>query len=246
MNRQHAFTLIELLVVISIIAVLISILLPTLSSARDAARASQCLSQQRQIGLAMMVYANDYEFRIGHVDNRIDTPVGSHAPNTGFTNYHQFLQAHGAVVDDDAKTISRDIFVCPSWEPFEWKNNSGIMGFRWEKYPDGVIESGDANNGAGPGSYRYVLIDAFESPSSFYPVIDTLSATLSQNGRWFSEGGSPWDKKAHQRHGGAANGLALDGHAKGMGDSQLLDADIKIWWDHNLNEWKDGVNLGPR
>lgn len=53
-SRPHAFTLIELLVVISIIALLISILLPALGAARDAARSTACLSDQRQIGLAMM------------------------------------------------------------------------------------------------------------------------------------------------------------------------------------------------
>ena len=58
-SRPHAFTLIELLVVISIIALLISILLPALGAARDAARSTACLSDQRQIGLAMMMYAND-------------------------------------------------------------------------------------------------------------------------------------------------------------------------------------------
>jgi prepilin-type N-terminal cleavage/methylation domain-containing protein/prepilin-type processing-associated H-X9-DG protein len=59
-SRRHGFTLIELLVVIAIIAVLISILLPALGSARKLARMTQCSSQQKQIYTVMMVYCNDY------------------------------------------------------------------------------------------------------------------------------------------------------------------------------------------
>lgn len=55
-----ALTLIELLVVISIITLLVALILPALGRARDQARKSQCLSQVRQSGGAMTVYAFDY------------------------------------------------------------------------------------------------------------------------------------------------------------------------------------------
>ncbi len=59
--RKSAFTLIELLVVVAIIALLISILLPSLSKARAQARSTLCASRISQMAKAFLIYANDFD-----------------------------------------------------------------------------------------------------------------------------------------------------------------------------------------
>jgi prepilin-type N-terminal cleavage/methylation domain-containing protein/prepilin-type processing-associated H-X9-DG protein len=60
-NRRNAFTLIELLVVIAIIAILAAILFPVFAQARDKARQATCLSNEKQLGLGLTMYVQDYD-----------------------------------------------------------------------------------------------------------------------------------------------------------------------------------------
>ncbi|MFM9872694.1 MAG: prepilin-type N-terminal cleavage/methylation domain-containing protein [Fimbriimonadaceae bacterium] len=63
MKKQHAFTLIELLVVIAIIAILAAILFPVFAQAKAAAKASQTISNMKQIGTSLQLYISDYDDR---------------------------------------------------------------------------------------------------------------------------------------------------------------------------------------
>lgn len=81
MKRRMGFTLVELLVVIGIIAVLIAILLPALARAREQGKNAACMAQMRNLGQALLMYANDNKGRLPqHPSNAIwlwDLPFGS-------------------------------------------------------------------------------------------------------------------------------------------------------------------------
>ena len=66
---KRAFTLIELLVVIAIIAILAALLLPTLGRAKEAARATACLSNLHQVGIALQIYVQENNNKLPIMDN---------------------------------------------------------------------------------------------------------------------------------------------------------------------------------
>jgi prepilin-type N-terminal cleavage/methylation domain-containing protein/prepilin-type processing-associated H-X9-DG protein len=104
---RRGFTLIELLVVIAIIAILAAILFPVFAQAREKARSASCLSNLKQMGLAWMMYAQDY-------DERFPTSDGGGAWNDCaiMKNKGSYGGWIGNLLLPYAKNVN--IFTCPS------------------------------------------------------------------------------------------------------------------------------------
>src|SRR5689334_11089737 len=110
----RGFTLVELLVVIGIIALLISILMPALSGAREHANRTKCAANLHSMGIAMTMYVNQYNAYPGHA-----SLVAGHTAAIWPTRLRLFTNK------------DQGIFHCPSQEAgSEWSKDTGTSGTR--------------------------------------------------------------------------------------------------------------------
>lgn len=123
---QKGFTLIELLVVVSIIALLASILLPSLASAREQAKAAACLSNMHNIGTNLMIYENDNK---GYYPTSYNYLDGVSSAN----GYHHWTAAlnptdYTAGIKDGKYPRTAAQYVCPSHTPGGWAPSNFTTG----------------------------------------------------------------------------------------------------------------------
>jgi prepilin-type N-terminal cleavage/methylation domain-containing protein/prepilin-type processing-associated H-X9-DG protein len=130
-GRMSGFTLVELLVVIGIIAVLVSLLLPAMNRARESARRTNCMSNLKQIGAAMLMYAQDNQGLVPPLYYGYNAAPGkkgydatsSYGPVAGYSataptvpgQAVALLVADGVPGGNGANYLrSTDVFFCPS------------------------------------------------------------------------------------------------------------------------------------
>ena len=106
---KFRFTLIELLVVVAIIGILTSMLLPSLAKARDRAHTAVCLSNQKQVGLAIQMYANTYDDNIPRAGFSWANILGS----KDYLNVPRGPKFDGSTVNLPVQT-QFNAFYCPS------------------------------------------------------------------------------------------------------------------------------------
>jgi len=215
MRRLHsAFTLIELLVVIAIIAILAAILFPVFAKAREKARQTSCLSNQRQIATAMLMYTNDHE---EYLPDRSNVPAPM--SQAGAPEYVKIVEYLG--FDSTQSVKPRDLqpagrfLVCPS-------NPHGIFSGNNPSWPINGHFNSDVNSSTGQ-TYK---ITYFQMPTGKVYLTDGCdSGQLRLKNTEFFNG--PTSGNISLRHGGEftgsnwidgkANTAFLDGHVQGLG-----------------------------
>ena len=138
--RRRGFTLIELLVVIAIIAILAAILFPVFARAREKARQTSCLSNEKQISLGIMMYAQDYD----------ETLPGSIIPPARW---------YGAIVP---YVKNAQIFICPSAPD----RDSAYGGYGYNDY--GTTGSNGCGWRTNYSSQLAPSLAAFEAPAGTF------------------------------------------------------------------------------
>ncbi len=107
---QGAFTLVEMLVVIAVIAILVSLLLPSISRAKQKARSVKCVSNLRQLNLGFVTYANDHADQLPPLNSggTFNNPIKPHNP----TNWWYRILSDAHYLPD--VSVKRGIWRCPN------------------------------------------------------------------------------------------------------------------------------------
>jgi prepilin-type N-terminal cleavage/methylation domain-containing protein/prepilin-type processing-associated H-X9-DG protein len=220
MRRNRGFTLIELLVVIAIIAILAAILFPVFAQAREKARSAACLSALKQYGLAMNMYAQDFDETYPFLN------YGSTSAGTKII-WSRLLYPY---------IKNKDIWRCPSVDNADFAKN-GIDTIRFWDYGTGYGVNGrvfaNVNPGTGPSMAE------IQTPSETFDIIDVIYDAGYQN-YWCY-----YLFHVRVNHTNGANCAFFDGHAKwvskGFIENEYKPTTADPWRIGNYDSGKIGT-----
>jgi prepilin-type N-terminal cleavage/methylation domain-containing protein/prepilin-type processing-associated H-X9-DG protein len=250
-SGKRGFTLIELLVVIAIIAILAAILFPVFAQAREKARGATCLSNQKQLALGLMMYAQDYDETWPLVYRRV--PANTPPPPYGWTTPPDskgvlFFWWDAA----EAYVKQFDIHFCPSG----YGRTATYNGVPW-RYQGAYALNMQATAVPGAHTRQSKSLAALDRPADTYltmdagvGLIDCWDALLPgpsfygppgfsgnayiPEASWqawaqsFSAGAQARSDAVNGRHNKRVNVSFADGHVKSM-DPDMMVKNLPAW-----------------
>jgi len=241
-RTRHGFTLIELLVVAAIIALLIAILIPSLSRAKHLSRAVVCLTNLRQIGIGFNTYSMEYS-SILSAPNQLPTP-----PATQYYTWEMALWQYVMKVsltttqmqDSKHSYLQRSMFICPE----------GLLDVTTGDYQS----MGYAMNQSLPDAPRPAIIGVQPSEETLYkltkPIVNPSRTMLASDGTYPSVGAFSAGNKTGittiSGQGGVFDAVALANQQNRHNlrvNIVMVDASARPWQWPNSTEIP--VNLTP-
>ncbi|HEY3267049.1 MAG TPA: prepilin-type N-terminal cleavage/methylation domain-containing protein [Armatimonadota bacterium] len=227
-KQSRAFTLIELLVVIAIIAILAAILFPVFARARDRAKATACINNEKQIGIALQMYASD--------NDETYPPNRFYLPNEGAWTGRIWKDALDPLVK------SKDVWACPS-NTYAWAKGTGstTAGDETGRFPRSYAYNGTVFH-VGDAERKGLPLTSFKAPAntilmmeSRYPFADVGAYgsnypgwLLDHNPQYFS-GTPPANKGAFQTHqNGLINFIFADTHVQALKFTKTMTP-VNMW-----------------
>jgi prepilin-type N-terminal cleavage/methylation domain-containing protein len=213
-QKRKGFTLVELLVVIGIIALLIAILLPALTRARDQANRTKCMANCRQLMTSVIMYSNENKLWMPFcnwlsLETTGNNPGWLYAWNTG-SDASQFM---------DPKTIetgliwkylnNREVYRCPGDNPPPYEPNTT----RWLT---SYVMNGDTCSQAKVTGLTQYKITRFKSDSIIIVENDELANV-------WNDGSNRPDEGIPQRHGKGGSIAGVDGHVEWILKADMLN-----------------------
>lgn len=216
LSSRKAFTLIELLVVIAIISIIAAILFPVFSQVREKARATACLNNTKQLGLAEMQYVQDNdetfwnepnvsianmppfysELLMPYVKSKgvFSCPDNTKAGSLGFSSYAtpSYNPAYGFADPGIHSTYSGVAAGSPTTLAQLQSPSELVLLSDAVMYWNQTLCEPDPQKGSGKGSHYFVEGD----PNSGFPFINTIGQPLHQGGMTFvyADGHAKWGR----------------------------------------------------